>query len=415
MEFPAQAVVWEGNDIQRGNRRRRGGVGAEETSEAPIRDGRVTDQPRFSIVINNFNYGRFLSRAIDSALRQDYPYVEVIVVDDGSTDESPAIIAGYADRCIAVLGENRWQGAAYNAGFRASRGDIVLFLDSDDVLYPQAASAIVRAWTPTTAKVQFPLEVIDAAERPLGHRMPNLPFVAGDVRALLFAYGYYPSPPGSGNAFSRRMLERVMPLDEEAWRVGSDGVVIGLAPLYGEVVSLPQPLAGYRQHDSNHSEMSGTNLGKIRRDLVNEVNRECAIKEHADALGYRVGHAMSLRIPGHCKGRLLSLRLDPAGHPFSQDRGLRLAAAGIAACWRFPHHSLAKRILATAAFAALPFVPRRWLRRNLDMMIVARRRGGLLRRFVPALVETGGESGPAAPCGVAAQPVRVGVRSHGNS
>lgn len=346
----------------------------------------VDNPPLISIVINNYNYGDFLRRSIDSALNQNYPRVEVVVVDDGSTDGSSEIIASYGDRCIALLGENGGQGAAYNSGFRASHGEIVIFLDSDDLLYADAAAAIVAAWRPGTAKVQFMLDAIDVSERPLGHCEPNLPFVE-DVLPMLLSYGYYPSPPGSGNAFARSVLERILPVDEPTWRVGSDGLVIGLAALYGPVVSIRRPLGAYRHHDRNHSEASGTNLAKIRRDLANEANREQAIKVHAAALGYRIEHGMSMRIPGHCKGRLLSLRLDPDGHAFAGDRAMRLAAAGTAACWRFPHHSLAKRIAASLAFALLTMVPRSWLVRNLETVIVARRRGALLRRLLPVQPE----------------------------
>ncbi|HZS81862.1 MAG TPA: glycosyltransferase [Stellaceae bacterium] len=375
----------------------------------------MQSQPLISIVINNYNYGRFLRRAVDSALHQSHPRIEVVVVDDGSTDDSPEIIASYGDRCTAVFGENRGQGAAYNAGFRACHGDIILFLDSDDILYREAAATLARAWRPDTAKAQFPLDVIDACGRPLGHRMPNLPFADGAVLPLLLSYGYYPSPPGSGNAFSRRALERILPLDEETWRVGSDGIVIGLAPLYGEVVSIREPLGAYRHHDSNHSEASGTSLAKIRRDLANEINREQAIRAHAAALGRPIAsQAMSLRIPGHCKGRLLSLRLDPAGHPFPADRAAVLALAGIVACWRFPHHTLAKRVAASFAFAVLPFLPRGWLQRNLEAMIVARRRGPVLRRLLPELLEPEPVLARVAKP-AAGPPIRAGVRSRGSS
>jgi glycosyltransferase involved in cell wall biosynthesis len=388
------------------------------------------DQPLISIVINNHNYAQYLGRAIESALDQRYERLEVIVVDDGSSDGSRDVIARYREHCTTVLQEQRGQGGAYNAGFRTSRGDIVVFLDSDDVLYPDAAPEIARAWTPEVAKVQFPLDAIDALERKLGHRVPNLPFVGSDeTLPLILNYGYYPSPPGSGNAFSRQALERMLPVDEAVWRIGVDGLVIGLAPLYGEIVSLRQSLGAYRHHDRNHSEASGTNLRKIRNDLVNETSRAAAIERHATALGHRIGHDLSLRIPGHCKGRLVSLRLERGTHPFPGDSAIGLALAGITACWRFPHHRLSKRIAVSIAFALLPLVPRAWLERNLDQTIIGRRRGGLLRRLMPAGVDPGHARSTARtflvprrqPSPARARPARdrtprdAGVRSRGNS
>src|SRR6188768_2225570 len=97
--------------------------------------------PLVSIVIDNYNYARFLRAAVDSALAQAYPRVEVVVVDDGSTDDSREVIARYGDRISAVFKPNGGQASAFNAGFAASHGDLVLFLDSDDVLLPSAVAA----------------------------------------------------------------------------------------------------------------------------------------------------------------------------------------------------------------------------------------------------------------------------------
>src|SRR4051812_16040279 len=94
--------------------------------------------PWASIIINNYNYGHFLRDAIDSALAQTYPCTEVIVVDDGSTDDSREVIAGYGQRVTAVFKENGGQASAFNAGFAASRGEVVVFLDADDTLLPNA-------------------------------------------------------------------------------------------------------------------------------------------------------------------------------------------------------------------------------------------------------------------------------------
>src|SRR5262245_23561615 len=99
--------------------------------------------PVASIVINNYNYGRFLAGAIDSALGQTYAGTEVVVVDDGSTDESREVLARYAGRVVPVLQANGGQAAAFNAGFAACAGQVVLFLDADDLLLPTAVERAV--------------------------------------------------------------------------------------------------------------------------------------------------------------------------------------------------------------------------------------------------------------------------------
>lgn len=359
----------------------------------------MAHQQLVSIVVTNFNYARFLPRAIDSALHQTYSRVEVIVVDDGSTDESRAIIAGYGERIRPVLRENGGNAAAYNTGFAESRGDIVLFLDSDDSLYHDAAAQVAAAWTADTSKAQFYLDVVDAEGRPLGQRAPNVPFAEDEILPLLLAYGYYPSPPASGNAYGRTALARIMPVSEDTWRMGIDGLLNAVVALYGRITSIHRPLGIYRHHDRNHSEASGAKLWKVRRDLLNEVNREAAVKHHAALLGRRVAHPLSLRIPGHCKGRLLSLKLAPELHPFPNDRLLGLVAAGIMASWRFPHHSLAKRIGSTLAFPLLAGLPSSWLERRLDPIIVAHRRLPWLRsQLLPHAAAAQGAA-PNSPAG----------------
>src|ERR1700722_9815005 len=92
------------------------------------------------VVIDNYNYGRFVRDAGDSALAQDHPAVNVIVVDDGSIDDSRTVLRAYGDRIDLVLQDNAGQSAALNAGFERSRGELAMFLDADDVLVPDAAS-----------------------------------------------------------------------------------------------------------------------------------------------------------------------------------------------------------------------------------------------------------------------------------
>src|SRR5262245_52217885 len=126
----------------------------------------MIDTPSVSIVINNYNYGRFLGDAIESALAQTARGVEVIVVDDGSTDNSVDVIAAYGNRIVSVIKENGGQGSAYNAGFQLAKGQIVFFLDSDDTLDRDAFEAIIALFQdPAVVKVQWPLRVVDGIGR----------------------------------------------------------------------------------------------------------------------------------------------------------------------------------------------------------------------------------------------------------
>jgi glycosyltransferase involved in cell wall biosynthesis len=103
-------------------------------------------RPLVSILINNYNYGRFINEAIESALAQAYEHIEIIVVDDGSTDNSLEVVARYTDRVRLVKKENGGQASAFNAGFAASTGEIICFLDSDDLFAPEKVKRVVEVF-----------------------------------------------------------------------------------------------------------------------------------------------------------------------------------------------------------------------------------------------------------------------------
>jgi glycosyltransferase involved in cell wall biosynthesis len=90
----------------------------------------------FSVVIPTFNRAKYLREALESVFLQDVPGLQVIVIDDGSTDDTRSVAAEYGSRVEYVYQENRGPGAARNHGVRRARGEFVAFLDSDDVWLP---------------------------------------------------------------------------------------------------------------------------------------------------------------------------------------------------------------------------------------------------------------------------------------
>jgi glycosyltransferase involved in cell wall biosynthesis len=104
-------------------------------------------QPSVTIVTPSLNQAHFLRATIESVLRQDYPHVEYIIMDGGSTDGSAAIAAEYGSRLTFISEKDNGQSEAINKGFRRARGEIVAWLNSDDVLLDGAISAAVRALT----------------------------------------------------------------------------------------------------------------------------------------------------------------------------------------------------------------------------------------------------------------------------
>jgi glycosyltransferase involved in cell wall biosynthesis len=225
---------------------------------------------KVSIIINNYNYERFLNEAIDSALSQSCPNIEVIVVDDGSTDGSREIIAGYGKKIIPVLKENGGMGSTFNAGFKASGGEIVLFLDSDDVLHNTAAEKARRLFgNKDTAKAHWSLWEIDEKGRKTGGVIPHQVLAEGNLLEAVIERGpdAYLSPPTSGNAWSRRFLEAVLPMPEPEFRQHADAYLFALAPLFGLVKTIPEPQAYYRIHGNNDYACKPTDE-KNRRNLA---------------------------------------------------------------------------------------------------------------------------------------------------
>ena len=89
--------------------------------------------PLVSILVPAFNVEAYLAAALDSALAQDHPAIEVVVVDDGSTDATPTVIDQYRERVVAVRQDNRGLAGARNTALRHAQGDIIGLLDADDV------------------------------------------------------------------------------------------------------------------------------------------------------------------------------------------------------------------------------------------------------------------------------------------
>jgi hypothetical protein len=217
-----------------------------------------------SIIVVNYNNAEFLAPAIDSALGQNHPICEVIVVDDCSTDNSCTVIADYGARIRPMLrAQNGGQVVAQASAWPLARYPIVIFLDSDDLLYPHAAATVANNWTSPTSKVQFPMSTIDKAGRQLGHIAPKYPpnLNTEMIRTELLRTGGSPNSPGSGNAYSRSSLER-MSADggfeiRNARDYHMDAVLECNAPFYGEVVTLYEPLSCYRIHNTNIFAMNG--------------------------------------------------------------------------------------------------------------------------------------------------------------
>lgn len=209
--------------------------------------------PLVSIIITNYNYGRFLPAAIDSVLQQTYPNKELIVVDDGSIDDSHEIIRSYNELIIPVLKENGGQASAFNAGYAASHGDLICFLDADDVWVPTKLAEVVAVATidPKAVLIYHQVQNIDADGKLIGKEWPSVLFRGQINKRTVHSGGWWPYPPTSGLCFTRSVLDRIMDVPVEDYRICADAYLADVAPFLGPIVGIQKVLAFYRIHGQN--------------------------------------------------------------------------------------------------------------------------------------------------------------------
>lgn len=215
------------------------------------------DSPLISIVICNYNHEIFIKSAIVSALNQTYKPFEIIVVDDGSTDDSIEIISTFSDQIKFIQKENGGQISAYNVGFKVISGNVVLFLDADDVLMPHALEEISKKFEQDVVKVHYKMQVIDQNGEDLNTTLPSI-LDSGDCSKNLIRYGLmYKAPPASGNAYRVEALSLLFPLPELTYEKHSADYfcIYGIA-LLGKIASINDPLFKYRVNTSNEYQYS---------------------------------------------------------------------------------------------------------------------------------------------------------------
>jgi hypothetical protein len=339
------------------------------------------------IIVNNHNYGRFLAAALESALGQTHPATRVIAVDDGSTDDSQAVLDRFAERVEVILKPNGGQVSAINAGLKRCRGEVVIFLDSDDLLRPEAATRVAAAFAadPTLSRVQMRMDVIDAAGVPTGEIKPEERFgmLTGDFCRAELAYPFdLPWLPTSANAFRRATLAPILPLPEDRYpRAGADYHLVHLSNLLGTVGAVPEVSCSYRVHGGNDYEQTAAelDLDHVRKSIELAAAAKIGLLGTAAELG--LPHPAQILSIADLGNRMISLRLEPQRHSLAGDTVGRLVADSVRAARRRDNASLALRAMFCAWFAAMALAPRPLARALATWFLFPARRAGLSRLF----------------------------------
>lgn len=241
--------------------------------------------PLVSIIINNYNYENFLENAIDSAIEQTYENIEIVVVDDGSTDYSPQIIAKYGTQIISIFKKNGGQSSSLNSGFQASSGEILCFLDADDMFCTNKVEQVVNLlneleWQNHQILLNNFLDTIDRQgdfiKIDLVNEILSAPgewrflkelsgkslffvdkinLLSTSEQVFQFAAKYrfipYLGVQTSGITITRSLAEKVFPLPQESIRISADVFLVKAASLNGKIYSTNYPLTKYRIHGNN--------------------------------------------------------------------------------------------------------------------------------------------------------------------
>jgi glycosyltransferase involved in cell wall biosynthesis len=219
---------------------------------------------KVSVLINNFNYAPFLEECIDSVLSQTYKNFEIIIYDDGSTDNSVEIIKSYGDKVKFIANENYGKYPSFNQGnaiyqaFKISEGEIICLLDSDDCFEVTKIQKIVDVFQIDAFcdMVQHRMFEVNATGHKNGKIKKKGLLISDHPLELLYKTGRIDQffMQTSALSFRRQFLETHLPFDETRFELVWPDVRLTRTVLFnGKFTTLIDPLTKYRIHTSNDS------------------------------------------------------------------------------------------------------------------------------------------------------------------
>jgi glycosyltransferase involved in cell wall biosynthesis len=222
--------------------------------------------PLVTVLIDTYNYGQYIEEAVESALAQEFPREqrEILVVDDGSTDDTAERLKKYGDAIRYVRKPNGGQASAFNCGFAEARGEIVATLDADDLWLPQKLRRVCETFEkdPDVGMVYHRTHLWREGEQ---LKKDNyFVEVSGRVPESRVSLLCYPMVGTSCLAFRRSALSKVLPVPE-ALHSQADAYLTALIIFVAPVAALPEFLAKYRLHGANLFQASD---GEATREAV---------------------------------------------------------------------------------------------------------------------------------------------------
>jgi hypothetical protein len=245
---------------------------------------------KVSILIDTYNHERFIERAITSVLVQDMPMdsVEILVVDDGSTDRTPELVRRFEPRVRLLQKPNGGQASAFNLGFAHARGEIIALLDGDDWWEKEKLRLVLEAFreNPEIGAIGNGLYEADADGQQLYVNTPDRPYHFSfrtveegvQFRELMSYMGT------SRLALRRPVLDKILPIPEDLVIEADEYLATLAVASFGGLV-LDQPLTNYRFHAGNLYQYGKFDLGKARRKARAILCLARVLPERLQALG----------------------------------------------------------------------------------------------------------------------------------
>lgn len=214
--------------------------------------------PFFTVLIDAYNYGQYVEEAVSSALGQDFPPEEreIVVVDDGSTDDTAARLRKFGNAIRYLRKPNGGQASAFNHGFAHARGEVVALLDADDVWLPGKLARVYEAFQqdPEAGMAYHRLHWWDGANETSADQC--FIAVSGRVTESRRTLLQYPMASTSCLAFRRALLDKLLPVPE-ALRSQADAYLTALIIFVAPVLAVTDYLGKYRLHATNLFQTEG--------------------------------------------------------------------------------------------------------------------------------------------------------------
>lgn len=216
----------------------------------------MTEKPMISVVMANYNGGKYIKEAINSVLQQDYTDYEFIIVDDGSNDNSKEIIVEfcyqYPNLIMPIyLPRNQGQGAAFNQGIDAASGRIISFLDSDDIWFSEKLGIVHDVFRSQDEIALYQHNLFILRDSHITKEKFNHTLEIGNMFEDSRLNGKFPLfMPTSGLSIPKVVLNNVLPIPN-SFQTCADGYLTRTSYCYGKVHSSFECLGAYRVHRNN--------------------------------------------------------------------------------------------------------------------------------------------------------------------